>query len=77
MGGVWGQEHRPGSERSGQKDFPCLHWASGAQSGRLPSHTEWPLPAQGDLGSTLARPLVCVFRLMPHRISSARKSCFR
>lgn len=78
MGRVEGQDHHLWPEhRRGTKAsfvYQGTLWCPGRKP---PSQTESPLLALGDLGNTFARPLVCVFRLMPHQISSGRKSCFR
>jgi hypothetical protein len=78
MDRVWGQDHhlRP-QHRRGIKTPIVYSEPLWCPVRKPPSQTKSPLPALGDLGNTFAQPLVCVFRLMPHRISSGRKSCFR
>lgn len=65
-----------GLSRGGHKDSYCLHWASLMPSQEAPftnSHLCQPWGTWGIHSPSLWS----VFRLMPHRISSGRKSCFR
>lgn len=60
----------------GHKDSYCLHWASLMPSQEAPFTNSRLCQPWGTWG--IHSPgLWSVFRLMPHRISSGRKSCFR
>lgn len=60
----------------GHKDAYCLHWASLMPSQEAPFTNSRLCQPWGTWG--IHSPgLWSVFRLMPHRISSGRKSCFR